>query len=49
MNEDDRLARMHHSLAILVKMQPDDKDENGPSLGLTLSEQMSAEHLDVVS
>ena len=40
---------MHHSLAILVKMDPDDKDTNGPSLGLTVSESISETHLDVIS
>lgn len=39
---------MHHSLAILVKMDPDDKDVNGPSIGLTFSEQISQENLDII-
>ena len=38
MNDDDWLQKYHHSTAIYVKMDPDDKEPNSPSLGLTFSQ-----------
>jgi len=36
---------MHHALSIYVKMTPDDKNEDAPSIGLTVSEHISEENL----
>ena len=38
MNDDDRLQKYHHSTAIYVKMDPDEREPNSPSLGLTFTQ-----------
>ena len=48
MNEDDRIQKYHHSTVVYVKMDPDDREPNSPSLGLTFSEQEQEELIEIL-